>query len=312
MKHVFIINPVSGKTNAGRQMAPQIEAAAKAAGVAYEVVYTTAPKHATQIACQFAKSGQAVRLYAVGGDGTLNEVMSGAYPYANAEVASVPVGSGNDFVRNFGNAEDFLQIANQIAGKAFAIDLMDVNGVISMAITCAGLDAEVAHNIPKYRRIPFLGGTMAYSISILEKLLKPLGREMKITVDGKTVQKKYLIAAVCNGGFYGGGFHAAPMARLNDGLLDIVLVHKIGRARIAKVIGIYKKGQHYKNGSVVPQLADIMEYYSGTKVEIAPVHEAELLTIIDGESATVDKLTIKVLPLAGRFVLPAGLAESYA
>lgn len=311
MKHVFIINPVSGKTDAGKRMVPLIEAAAKAAGLEIEVVYTEAARHAVQLAAQYAQAGGPVRLYAVGGDGTLNEVMTGAYTYPNAEVACVPVGSGNDFVRNFGTVEQFLDIAGQMNGEAFPIDLMDVNGDISMAITCTGLDAEVAHNIPKYRRIPFLGGTMAYNISIVEKLLQPLGRDLKITVGGKTVQKKYLIVAVCNGGYYGGGYNAAPACSLIDGMLDVVLVQKISRLRIAAVIGKYKKGAHIQNGTVIPRFADIMEYYRGNEVEIVPVGDKEILTIIDGESSSVPGLRIKALPLAGRFVLPEKLAKTY-
>ena len=92
----------------------------------------------------------------------MNEVFTGAYPYKNAEVASVPCGSGNDFVRNFGAAEDFLSLADNIAGTAVPVYLVAANGGVSAAICSVGLDSEVAYSIPKYRRLPLCGGQMAY------------------------------------------------------------------------------------------------------------------------------------------------------
>ena len=108
MKHVFIVNPVSGKADASLYLVPRLIGAAAGAGVDYAVELTQHAGHAAEIARQYGDDGEPVRLYACGGDGTLNEVFTGAYPYKNAEVASVPCGSGNDFVRNFGAAEDFL------------------------------------------------------------------------------------------------------------------------------------------------------------------------------------------------------------
>ena len=102
-----------------------------------------------------------VRFYACGGDGTLNEVFSGAYRYPDAQVACVPLGSGNDFVKNFGTAEEFLDLEDNIAGIAVPVDLMQVGeSQISAAICSVGLDAAVAYSIPHFRRLPLCGGTM--------------------------------------------------------------------------------------------------------------------------------------------------------
>lgn len=307
MKHVFIVNPVSGKTNAGKNMVPLIEAAAQKCGIEFELDYTEAPRHAVQLARQYAEGGEAVRLYAVGGDGTLNEVMCGSYPYKNAEVACIPVGSGNDFVRNFGVAEDFLKLAEQIKGKAIPIDLMQVDDGISAAITSVGLDADVAYRIPKYRRIPLLGGSMAYNISIVESLLSPLGKAVRITVDGQAYEGKYLIAAVCNGKTYGGGFCAAPVANLQDGILDVIMVKKVSRLRIAGIIGKYKNGRHFNQGEIIPEFKDIISYYRCKEVEIVPAEKPEFVVNVDGECAPAPRLYAKVMPLAGRFVLPQKL-----
>lgn len=311
MKHIFIVNPVSGKKDASQTMVPKIEEAAEKFAIDYALVTTKAPRHAVEIAEQYARTGESVRLYAVGGDGTLNEVMLGAYKYPAAEVASVPVGSGNDFVRNYGEVKDFLDIAAQIQGTAVPIDLMQVDNGISLAITSTGLDAEVAYNIPKYRRVPFLGGTIAYQISILERLIHPLGKQLRITIDGQVQEGSYAIATVCNGQTYGGGYRAAPMALLDDGVLDIILVKKLSRTRIIRIIGEYKKGNHYKDGEISEKYKDIMEYRQGKEVEIVPVGEEPFILNVDGECGPAERLYAKVLPLAGRIVLPQNIAMQY-
>lgn len=310
MRHIFIVNPVSGKTDAGKSMVPKIKEAAAAMEIKPEIVMTQRPKHATELAEAYAAEGQAVRLYAVGGDGTLNEVLAGAYPHKNAEVASIPVGSGNDFVRNFGTAEDFLDLRGQLEGTALDIDLMQVDGGISAAITSVGLDADVAYKIPKYRRIPLMGGSMAYNISIVENLLKPMGKRVRVTIDGRQMEGNYLIATVCNGQTYGGGFCAAPVASLTDGILDIILVQKVSRLKIAGIIGKYKKGLHFENGEIVPAFRGIIEYHRGAEVEIQPLDKDDFVLNVDGECGPAPRLYAKVMPLAARFVLPRGLAKA--
>ena len=307
MRHIFIVNPVSGKRDAAQHLLPDIRQAVEKCGVTAEYHTTKAPGHATQLAADFAKEGGPVRLYAVGGDGTLNEVLRGAYPYPNAEVASVPCGSGNDFVRAFGGTTPFLNFCNQIHGSTMEIDLIqtDEDGICA-AITSTGLDAEVAYNIPKYRRIPLLGGSMAYNISILEKLLKPLGKQLSITVDGQETQGKFLIAAVCNARHYGGGYEAAPYATLDDGLLDVILVKKISRLLIASIIGKYKRGAHLAEGHILPSLAKHMTFLRGKEVAIRPMGPEPFILNVDGECAPAPRLYAKVMPRAARFVVPQG------
>ena len=312
MKHVFIVNPVSGKANARLYLVPKLIEAARQTGIEYAIEITQYAGHAVELARQYSESGEAVRLYACGGDGTLNEVLRGAYPYAWAEVASVPCGSGNDFVRNFAAAADFLKLEDHIAGTAVPIDLIAVNGGISAAICSVGIDSEVAYGIPKYRRLPLCGGQMAYNISIVERLLRPIGRKMRITVDGEVLEGNYLIAAVCNGATYGGGYLAAPMSNVQDGMLDIIIVKKISRLRIAGVLDKYKNGLHFQNGRVVPEFSDIMEYRRARSVQAEPLEAGEVIVNIDGECAPAAGLDATVLPMAARIVLPASVYAAFS
>lgn len=218
---------------------------------------------------------------------------------------------GNDFVRNFGAAEDFLSLADNIAGTAVPVDLVAANGGVSAAICSVGLDSEVAYSIPKYRRLPLCGGQMAYNISIVERFLQPMGHRLRITVDDDVLEGDYLIATVCNGVAYGGGFRAAPMADLQDGVLDVIMVKKMSRMRIAGVLSKYKNGLHYQNGRVVPELSDVLEYRRAQKVLIEPMDGKAVITNIDGECTPADSLSAQVLPLAARFVLPAPLYAQF-
>ncbi len=311
MKHVFIINPASGKQNVDKLLSPKISQAADMLGVQAEIWVTDAPKHATFLASEYAKKGDAVRLYAVGGDGTLNEVFAGAYQYENAQVAHLPCGSGNDYIRNFGLVEEFLDIQAQIQGKAISVDLIKNKDDICVAIMSVGLDAQVVCAMQKYRRLPGMGGSMAYNLSIVEKLLQPLGEALDITLDGKEIQDKYLIATVCNGQYYGGGFRAAPCARLDDGMLDIVLVKKISRLKIASIISKYKKGEHFHNGEIVFELRNMIDYHRVKEITIRPTKKESMILNVDGEFAPVPSFTAQVIPKAAKFVIPKDLVPLY-
>ncbi|NLW79158.1 MAG: protein BmrU [Ruminococcaceae bacterium] len=310
MDHIFIVNPHAGNGSNAQTLIPAIQAAAGSCGIIPTIKQTTAAGHAIQLATHYASQGTPVRLYAVGGDGTLNELFNGAWRFPNAEVAAIPCGSGNDFVRSFGTPAHFLDIPAAITGHAVPIDLMETDSGIGVSITSVGLDADVAYSIPKYRHIPLLGGSMAYNIAIVERLLKPLGKHVRITLDGQQHDGAYLIAAVCNGRYYGGGFFAAPIAQLTDGLLDIVLVSKINRLLIANIIGKYKKGIHLQNGQLTGHFQRVMRYTRAKSVEIQPLDKPDIVLNIDGECAPAPRLFAQVLPLAGRFVLPRGLAPT--
>ncbi len=308
MKHVFILNPAAGKNDAAESMRGQIAAAAEACGAEPLLEVTRHPGHAAELAELYAASGEHVRLYAVGGDGTLNDVMRGAYLHKNAEVACVPVGSGNDFIRSFGAAADFLDLTDLMRGEARHMDLMKTDTGICLSITSAGMDAEVAYRIPAYRRIPLLGGSMAYNISVVRRLMRPLGMDVDVIVDGETYSGNYVISAVCNGTYYGGGFAAAPVADLQDGLLDVVMVKKISLTRVAAVIGPYKNGRHFgEDGKIIEKFADAFLHLRAKDVTITPTAKPNFILNVDGECGPAKRLYARVLPLAGRFVLPQKL-----
>lgn len=302
MEHIFIINPVAGQKNAGRGIIPAIEKAAGFHGISYRVLTSQYPGHAKQIAEEYSSNCVPTRFYAVGGDGTLNEVLAGSYAFAHTETACIPCGSGNDFIHNFGTRADFLDIDSMIRGTARTVDLIDTSFGICASITSVGIDADVAYSIPKYRWL----GDMAYNTAIINRMLAPVGRNLSIEIDGEVTDQSCLLCAVCNGKAYGGGFMAAPTAETDDGLLDIILVKKISRFKIASIISRYKKGEHMENGRITADLKGIIEHKRAKKVIITPADNNPVTLNIDGECMDSPRLYAQVIPGAARFVLPNG------
>ncbi len=311
MKHVFIINPFSGNKNAVDFIKPKIRTAAARLGVQVEILTTQYPGHGTQLAMEWGNWAvdheEVVRLYSCGGDGSLNEVLSGVIGCQWAEVACVPCGSGNDFVRNFGKKEDFLNIASLMEGEARKIDMIQSNVGWAATICAAGIDAKVAYGIPKYRRLPFCDGTVAYYLSIAEQLFKKMGTRLEIQLEGETIQEHCLLVALCNGGYYGGGFHAAPESDLEDGLMDVIIVKKISRLRIAKVLDLYKKGLHLQDGQVPPELADIVQFRRCKSARIRVLDEEPAILTLDGECTPAKLLEARVIDKCVNIVLPKHL-----
>ena len=319
MRTLFLLNPTAGKTDCTRTLPQQIEAAAARAGLAktaYTVFATTHAGHARELAhaaaMQARQAGEQLHVYTAGGDGTFNEALTGAYGFENAAVGCLPYGSGNDFLRTFGTKEEFLDLDAQLAGGAVPIDLMQTSLGLSATICAAGLDAQVAYGIPKFRRIPFCGGEAAYALSIVQQLCGHLGRKVEYTIDGETLEVDCLMCAVCNGRTYGGGFCAAPEARPDDGWLDVYIIRKVSRLTIAKLLGMYKSGKHFRNGQLVEAVRPYFIYRRARSVTLCAADgRGPIVATADGECVPKEEIIIQVRPLAGRILLPKPAYERF-
>ena len=124
MKHIFVINPAAGQGKALDFIRPKIEEICKKEALDYEIYVTEKKGDGIEYVENKAKSGEEIRFYACGGDGTLYDVVNGAFGYKNAQVAVIPLGSGNDFIRLFGTKEDFLNLEDQINGVPVEFDVI--------------------------------------------------------------------------------------------------------------------------------------------------------------------------------------------
>lgn len=319
MRYLFLLNPAAGKQNCTIQLIPQLKEAAARAGIPEETVTirTTAyPGHARDLARAAAEAAQAagenLRVWTAGGDGTLVEALTGVQGFANAAVGCLPYGSGNDFLRTYGVREEFADLDAQLAGGEVTIDLLQTNLGLSATICAAGLDAQVAYGIPKFRRIPLCGGEVAYALSIVEQLCGHIGRKIEYDIDGEKLTVDCLMCAICNGKAYGGGFLASPEAVPDDGWLDVFIIRKVSRLTIAKLLGLYKKGGHFVNGELTGPAKPYFIHRKAKHVTLRPVDgRGPIVATADGECAPCDTVEAKLEPLAGRIILPKAAYERF-
>ncbi|MBR3971552.1 MAG: YegS/Rv2252/BmrU family lipid kinase [Ruminococcus sp.] len=252
MRHIFIINPAAGKADSTEVLRRQIHNLKTEDAV--QIYITKGEGDARQKAEKEATAGDRVHIYACGGDGTANEVLTGIAGKTNCAIGIIPLGSGNDFIKALEpySKEDFLDIQRMVDGREKTIDLIECGGKYSMNVFSVGFDAIVAKNVSKFKRIPFVSGSLAYKLSIIYCLFAQRKHKVKILVDGVPFEgadykNTTLLAVGGNGKYYGGGFKAAPKAVLDDGYMDFVHCKTLSVLRFASIVGKYKKGEHIDN-----------------------------------------------------------------
>ena len=311
MKHVFIINPTAGKSDSRQKIYDMAEKLRQEHGLEVQCLLTKKQGHATEIARRLCQSGEELRFYACGGDGTLNEVLQGAAGYDNAAVGCVPCGSGNDYVRNFGTQAQFLDLDAQLAARPFTVDMIRTPQGCGIDIYAAGIDAQVANGIPKWRRVPLCGGTTAYTLSILEAVCSTFRHRLRITADDRQMEDVYMMLAICNGQQYGGGYCAAPHASMTDGLLDVVLLKPVPRLKLPGLLGAYKKGEHLlEDDAVAEKFKPYMTFFRTSQIDIEVLDGNPRITTLDGECSPQMHMHAEAVRSAAHILLPPELAAN--
>lgn len=298
MKHIFIINPTAGKTDRSEELSARITAAFSGHDEQFEIVRTQYPHHATELAKQYGSTGEHLRLYACGGDGTLNEVLSGMYPYPNVELTQIPVGTGNDFIKAFGMnaAGNYMDLDALIHGKTAKVDLLEVDGKYSINIISAGFDASIAERVTKYKKLPFVNGKMAYNLSMVYCFFKNVYHRFGYRFNGKTMDEAdFIFAVAANGKYYGGGFKAAPTSDLQDGLIDFIRVPAVPRRKMLGLVKIYTLGEHLEK-------TDFIKLERTKQLKI--ITHKSVPVNVDGEIYHIEDPEINILPSAIRWVVP--------
>ncbi len=297
MRYYFLLNPAAGKGEA-LHLAPGIQAAFR--GRDLTLYCTTGPGDAARYVREEAlrHSEEEMVFFACGGDGTVREVAEGLRGQQNTILGILPCGSGNDLVKTFPN-QDFGDLSAQLAGEPVPMDLIDFCGRTVVNLGNCGLDADVAHNMPLFRRWPGISGSMAYRLSIPYTFFRPLGKRGRIRLDGGPEEEWQLLLLVCgNGQYYGGGFRGAPLAKPDDGLFDVCLVPKLGRRKILSIIGRYQKGLHTQD----EELRRLVTYRQVRRLEAR--FDSPITICADGETFQGTSLTAQILPGAIRLWRP--------
>ena len=298
MKHLFIINPAAGSRDRTKEYSVAIHEICSAKDLDYRIEVSAAPGECTRIAREAAQTGEEVRIYACGGDGTLNEVAAGAAGYPNAAVTVFSGGSGNDFVKLFDEPKAFFDLERLLDAEETEFDMIDCNGDLALNICSVGLDARIGADVASYKRIPLLHGFRAYAASTVVNVIRGIAEHYVVEIDGETVDAEQTFVCICNGRYYGGGFNPVPEADPTDGLLDVLLVKKVTRKQVPFVIGKYKDGR-YK------ELPELVRHMKVKELKIrcdkaTPVN-------LDGEVRIAQVVDFKVADKKLRFFYPKGL-----
>lgn len=285
---LHIVNPAAGQGEACSKL-PKEDA--------LTVYSTRGPYDAQRFVAESATQNPYTHFYVYGGDGTLSEVINGimeAGANHTAQISIIAAGTGNDFVRSIPKEHGSCKVDLIRYGNRYAINVLNT-----------GFDCQVAARISSLKNKPFVAGSFAYTIGVLQTLSHRLGRNLQITLTDEsdtihTFSQNNLLCAIGNGKYYGGGYCALPTANFSDGLLDVVMVEKISRRRFLSLVRHYKAGTHIdiQNHSVTGRFCDIMHFYRCKKIHI----EGTDLICADGEIFSAKSVDIEVVPQAIQLV----------
>ncbi|OUQ26327.1 lipid kinase [Flavonifractor sp. An135] len=298
MKHLFLINPTAGMYNRSEELRHKLAHHLDGLGLDWEAAVTQYPGHAEELARSAAESGEEVRIYACGGDGTLNEIANGAAGFPNAAITQYPCGSGNDFLRLFGpDAPRFYDLKELLDPDTAQADLIDCNGHLALNICSVGFDARIGLGMAEFKKYPMVNGPMAYQLSLVKNLIAGIRRPYEVEVDGEKFSGSFTLLCACNGRYYGGGFNPSPDAVPDDGLLDFVLVKGVSRLTVARLVKLYAAGRSRE----IPELVTLRRG-SSMKVKCDRVSMVNL----DGERIDTDQLSDSLSAKKVGFFFPKG------
>lgn len=257
MKYTFIVNPKSSSGN-GKMIWKQIEPELKKKHVEYEAKFTEHANHATEIVTEITADEEEHILIVLGGDGTMNEVVSGIRDGSRVTLGCIPTGSGNDFTRAIRLPKDPLRALEIVLNQERLVP-MDIgrmcctSGEYRFAVsTGIGFDAAVCHQVDSSNLKALLNkvklGGLCYLGVALQRILKDELVTCKLSFDGQeavTFEQTYFVA-VMNHPYEGGGFFFCPKAEIGDGYLDVIVVSKLPRWKILLLLPTAFWGGHVK------------------------------------------------------------------
>lgn len=301
MIHLFIVNPAAGKGST-MKFIPEIKKLFEHNGEKYKIEITKCPGDAEKISQRYIEDvkDENLRIYSVGGDGTLNEVLNGVVG-SSCSIAVIPSGTGNDFIKSIVPKYNIKTILkNTIDGEEKYIDCAKVNDRYFLNISSIGLDADVIGNSLKYRKWFFLRGKMVYIFSIMATLFKYKCKHIQIELDKKIYDLKILLIAIANGKCYGGGFVVSPYSKLDDGKLNINFIREMKVRRLIRYIPKFASGQY----------EDVKEvsFLTGKKVKIKC--DDNLFMNVDGEVYKTKEADFEIIPNVIKFVIPKMQSET--
>jgi len=260
---------------------------------------TVYPTHATELTRQAAEEGYEM-VVAVGGDGTVHEVINGLMqlpPDCRPRLGVVPMGSGNDFAHSIGmDTRPAFAMRQVFTGQPRLIDvgkLQDNLGRTEYWDNTVGIGFDATVTI-RSRNFPYLRGFMIYLIAVLQTIiLNHDAPRLQVTSDVEKWDEEMLMLVLCNGGREGGGFHISPEANNTDGLVHYVGVRRVSRPMMLRLLPEFMKGTHQRFRQVRLGTLRSMELQSDRPLMIHTDGE-----IFAGFGVDVRQLSVEIFPSA--------------
>jgi YegS/Rv2252/BmrU family lipid kinase len=299
MSVLCIVNPASAGGTTGRHWPAMAERLQRELPEGITPLLTTHRGHATELAEQ---AGGSPMLLAVGGDGTLNEVINGLMRlplHRRPAVALIPNGTGSDFARMYGHDASLDSVIARVRRRQ--TELIDVgesnyataDGPLQrffVNIAGLGFDAEVSHRVNSGHS----KGRLTYFRTVFRVLRRYGPRPMRVTLDGETgIALNAFMVAICNGRYFGGGMHVSPASDPRDGMFDVIIIGKMSALEFALNFPRVYRGAHLTHRRV--------RAFRAHTVQVDPVNQPLLLES-DGEMLGAAPAHFRVLPQALRIV----------
>jgi YegS/Rv2252/BmrU family lipid kinase len=282
-----LVNPLSGGGAAPAAIVP-VARILRDAGAQVEVTYSPGPVACAQLAREAADRGDVV--VAVGGDGMLSSVAS-ALVESKGLLGIVPSGRGNDFARQLGLGNDPENVAHVLLeGEPSEVDVIDAGRRIVLGSVYAGVDSLASEIVDRSHRLPRM---LQYPYAAVRSIIAFTPTRFTVEVDGERLVEEAYTVVVGNSGFYGAGMHIAPTAKLDDGLLDVVIVKAASKLRLIRSMPKLYDGTHV-------ELDDVISL-QGREVRVSSA--APVTAYGDGERLAPLPGTARVLPSALRVLI---------
>lgn len=282
MKHLFIMQ----KTKKHEMFEHDIHRIMK--DYDYQILYTQTIQEIKQC-IESLKEPQ--RIYSVGGDGTLNNIIQ-YLVHTDHELVVIPLGTGNDFCRMLTNEKDPLKILKKsLHHSTKTVDVVQLNEMYYMNTACFGIDSVIANHVHDTPHIPFVPESKSYIVSIFQHVLQYPYEHVKMISEGQCLyDDEVILCTVNNGCYYGGGFAITPQATLNDGYMDVCVVDRIPKWKIPYMIPYLLKQQLHKRKEV--------HYFKLQELDVYCASSCNM----DGEEIQFQSYHFQIVPQAIKIV----------
>ncbi len=279
----IIVNPNGGKGKSLKALA-KVEEILKTAGAEYVVHKTEYSGHATEITRELSKNPD-TKIIMLGGDGSFNEILNGIENFENVTLGFVPCGTGNDFVSASKHPVKVSEaMAVILKGETSYIDYIQLTDRRCLNVLGGGMDVDV---LLKYAEMKAFHGKVKYYASLLYTLAHTKWHKLRLTMDdGESVDKSVFMIGIGNGRSIGGGIPICPNAKVEDGILSVVVVNEMKKSRIPFALVGFLRGKHVEK--------DYTEEFTAKKVKIEVLDDSQFEA--DGEVFNSPMIECEVVP----------------